>query len=121
MMYKENDKVWIENIQHITDVELIRNPQVVENVTLAPVIDDKGEMNHVQVIYLKGLPFVFTGDELRPYKTEQMDVNISEGDIEDFQDVVFKNETFSWVFKTHNGVDVNINFMSDDEYEQRGV
>ncbi len=121
MMYKENDKVWIENIQHITDVELIRNPQVVASVTLAPVIDDKGEMNHVQVIYLKGLPIVFTGNDLSPYKIEQMDVGISEYDIEDFQNVIFKDKPFSWIFRTHSGIDVNINFMSDDEYEQRGV
>ncbi len=122
MIYKENDKVWIENIQFITDAELVREPQIVESITLAPVIDDKGEMNHVQVIYLVGIPVVFTGKDLRPYTTTPvLEIPIGESDIELFNSVILNNTTVKWSFETNDHNLINIIFMTKDEYNQRRV
>ena len=50
---------------------------------------------------------------------KMLEVPIGEIDIESFKDIVYKNNTFKWVFADSDGNDVCITFMSEDEYEQR--
>ena len=59
-------KVWIERTDFVENVEMIRNPQVIENITLVPVTLDDGEDVYVQSIDIKGSKYLYTGEDLKP-------------------------------------------------------
>ncbi len=120
MLYEKGNKVWINNINNITDVRLVRNPQVIEAIDLAPITGAKGMLEYKQIIYLVGMDIAFMGEDLSPYTVEELNIPISEGDGEDMADIVYNNGTIKWTFSTESGIPINITFMSDDEYEQRG-
>ncbi len=119
MKYINGDKVWINNINNITDARLVRNPQVIETIDLAPVNGSNGGFEYKQIIYLADIGIAFMGEDLSPYTVEELNIPISEGDGEDMADIVYNNGTIKWTFNTERGIPVNITFMSDDEYEQR--
>lgn len=48
-----------------------------------------------------------------------LEIPIAEYDLELMKDVVFENKTFTCGFSTLNGTNTLVNFMSEDEYEQR--
>lgn len=51
--------------------------------------------------------------------TQSVDIPISESDLEDFKDIIYKNDTITWIFKDKEGNDIELRFMSEDECEQR--
>ena len=54
--------------------------------------------------------------------TQRVNVNvpISEWDLEDFKNIVYDNDSMSWAFEDQTGkYTVSITFMTEDEYEQR--
>ena len=46
-----------------------------------------------------------------------LDLPISESDLELMKDVVYNNESFSWGFPTHNGINILVNFVTEKEDE----
>ena len=50
---------------------------------------------------------------------EYIDVPISEYDLESFKSIVYDNDSFEWTFETNKGQYITLNFMSEDEAEQR--
>ena len=50
---------------------------------------------------------------------EYINIPITEFDLQDFKDIVYDNDTITWVFNTSEGREVELRFMSQDEYEQR--
>lgn len=51
--------------------------------------------------------------------TKEINVPITEYDLEEFKDVVYMNLSFKWSFITDDGDRIQLNFMSEDELEQR--
>ena len=52
-------------------------------------------------------------------KTKEINIPISEDDIEDFKNIVYNNSAFSWSFTTSDGEqDIKVNFMSDYEDDE---
>ena len=51
--------------------------------------------------------------------TKEINIPITEYDLEEFKDVVYMNSSFDWSFITDDGDTVQVNFMSEDELEQR--
>ena len=51
--------------------------------------------------------------------TEYIDVPITEYDLESFKSIVYDNDSFEWTFETDKGQHITLNFMSEDEAEQR--
>ena len=54
--------------------------------------------------------------------TKRINVNvpISEWDLQEFNEIVYDDEVMSWAFEDRTGkYTVSITFMTDDEYEQR--
>ncbi len=49
----------------------------------------------------------------------EINVPISEYDLEEFKDVVYMNSSFNWVFETKDGESIQVNFMNEEELEQR--
>lgn len=49
-----------------------------------------------------------------------VEVPIDECDLEMFDSLVQRNNTFSWIFEDQNGVSVKIQFMSQDEHDTKG-
>ena len=52
-------------------------------------------------------------------KPDILEIPITEYDLEVFKDVVYNNESFTWVYKMSNGINTLVNFISEDEYKQR--
>ena len=53
-------------------------------------------------------------------KRVNVDVPISESDLTEFNEIVYDNDTMSWVFEDRTGkYTVSITFMNDIEYELR--
>lgn len=50
---------------------------------------------------------------------KQINIPITEYDLEDFKSVVYNNTCFDWSFTTDDGETIQVNFMSEDELEQR--
>ena len=50
---------------------------------------------------------------------EKIDIPITKEDLRLFLDVVVKNKTLKWSFPTDKGTMINIEFMTEDEHEQR--
>jgi len=49
-----------------------------------------------------------------------VNVPITENDLEDvFKAIVYNNDSFEWTFVDEHGRDIHINFMTEDELEQR--
>ena len=48
-----------------------------------------------------------------------INIPITEYDLEEFKDVVNHNTSFQWSFDTEYGEKIWVNFMSEDELEQR--
>lgn len=51
--------------------------------------------------------------------TKEINIPITEYDLEKLKDVVYRNLSFSWSFETDEGDRIHANFMSEDELEQR--
>lgn len=51
--------------------------------------------------------------------TKEINIPITEYDLEKFKDVVYSNETVEWSFETQDGETILVNFMTEDELEQR--
>jgi hypothetical protein len=51
--------------------------------------------------------------------TREINVPISEYDLEEFKDIVYNNSSFDWSFTTDDGNTIVVNFMSEDELERR--
>ena len=50
---------------------------------------------------------------------KEINIPITEGDIEDFKNIVYSNSAFSWSFTTSDGKqDIKVNFMSDYEDDE---
>lgn len=61
-------------------------------------------------------------EKLKVEKPNRVDVDvpISEYDVEQFKTIVYDNDSMSWSFADHTGKsEVSINFVNADEYEQR--
>lgn len=50
---------------------------------------------------------------------KEINIPITEYDLELFKDIVYKNEELYWEFETQDGELIQVNFMSEDELEQR--
>jgi len=50
---------------------------------------------------------------------KEINIPITEYDLEEFKDVVYMNLSFDWSFTTDDGDTIQVNFMSEDELEQR--
>lgn len=50
---------------------------------------------------------------------KEINIPITEYDLEEFKDVVYMNLSFNWSFDTQDGETIQVNFMSEDELEQR--
>ena len=62
------------------------------------------------------------GDGVRFYTCPErmkIEVEITEGDIELFRDIVYNNDTLDWQYDTAEGVPIDVEFISEDELEQR--
>lgn len=53
-------------------------------------------------------------------KQIKIEVGITENDIEMFKDIVYKNQRIKWDYESKTGEIVKIEFISEDEMEQRG-
>ena len=62
--FKKGDKVWIERTDYVENVDMIRNPQTIENVTDVPVTID-GEWVIIQSIDIVGSGYMYNGEELK--------------------------------------------------------
>lgn len=51
--------------------------------------------------------------------TKEINIPITEYDLEMFKDIVYHNTTERWSFDTQDGETIQVNFMSEDELEQR--
>jgi hypothetical protein len=49
----------------------------------------------------------------------RVEVPITEYDLEALKEVVYNNDLMEWTFLTEGGKEITIEFMSEDEYEQR--
>ena len=59
-------------------------------------------------------------EKLKVEKPNRVDVDvpISEYDVEEFKTIVYDNDSMSWSFADHSGkLEVSINFVNADEYE----
>lgn len=63
--FKVGDKVWIERTEFVETVDMIRNPQVIENITEVPVTLENGEWVLTQTIDIKGSCYIYDGNDLR--------------------------------------------------------
>jgi len=50
---------------------------------------------------------------------KEINIPITEGDLEKLKSVVYGHLSFSWRFETEDGETIQVNFMSEDELEQR--
>jgi len=50
---------------------------------------------------------------------KEINIPITEYDLEEFKDVVYMNLSFDWSFETQDGDTIQVNFMSTEELEQR--
>lgn len=50
----------------------------------------------------------------------QIEIPITDDDMQMFGKMMFRNETINWVFQTQYGENIEVIFMTQDEYEQRG-
>jgi len=48
-----------------------------------------------------------------------VEINLGENDLDDFREMIEKNETMTWCFEDQFGVTVDLVFMNDDEFQQR--
>jgi len=48
-----------------------------------------------------------------------INIPITDWDVGEFRDIVYKNKSFQWSFDTEYGERIWVNFMSEDELEQR--
>jgi hypothetical protein len=48
-----------------------------------------------------------------------INIPITDWDLGEFRDIVYKNKSFQWSFDTEYGEKIWVNFMSEDELEQR--
>ena len=62
--FKIGDKVWIERTDYVENVDMIRNPQTIENITHVEVTDN-GEDVLIQSIDIEGSCYMYTGADLR--------------------------------------------------------
>ncbi len=51
--------------------------------------------------------------------TREINIPITEYDLEEFKDIVYNNSSFDWSFTTDDGNTIVVNFMSEDELERR--
>ena len=51
--------------------------------------------------------------------TKEINISITEYDLEELKDVVYMNLSFNWSFDTQDGETIQVNFMSEEELEQR--
>ena len=49
----------------------------------------------------------------------KINIPITECDLEELKDVVYSNSTIHWSFDTEEGETIQVEFMSEDELEQR--
>lgn len=50
---------------------------------------------------------------------QTIEIPIAKRDIEMLKDIVYNNNTLSWIFPDKKGKNILIEFMSQDEYDQR--
>ncbi len=50
---------------------------------------------------------------------KEINIPITEYDLEEFKDGVYMNLSFDWSFTTDAGDTIQVNFMSEDELERR--
>lgn len=63
--FEVGDRVWIERTEYVETVDMIRNPQVIENITLVPVTLEDGEEVYIQSIDIAGSGYIYDGGDLR--------------------------------------------------------
>jgi hypothetical protein len=63
--FEVGDRVWIERTEFVETVEMIRTPQVIENITLVPVTLEDGEPVYIQSIDIKGSGYIYDGSDLK--------------------------------------------------------
>ena len=51
--------------------------------------------------------------------TKEINIPITEYDLEEFKDIVYNNSSFDWSFTTDDGNTIQVNFMSEEELERR--
>ena len=51
--------------------------------------------------------------------TREINIPITEYDLEEFKDIVYNNSSFDWSFTTDDGNTIVVNFMSEEELERR--
>jgi len=61
--FESGDKVWIERIDYVENVDMIRNVQTVDYV-----IDCLTDKPNSQAIYLVGSSFIFSNEDLKKDK-----------------------------------------------------
>ncbi len=64
------------------------------------------------------LPDVFEVNTVRTQS--KVEVPITECDLELFKGCAYDNSTFDWTFPDQHGNQINVEFMSQDEFDQRG-
>ena len=59
-------KVWIERTNFVESVDMIRNPQTIEDITPIPVTDNDGKEIITYSIDIVGSGYIYTEIDLRP-------------------------------------------------------
>ena len=78
------------------------------NYCIVKVVDDK-----LVVSFDNGYIVKLTAE------SDVLELPITEYDLELLNDVVLENKSFSWGFRSVNGINVLVNFISKDEYDKR--
>ena len=94
----------------VEDLEVERDNLSEENANFANFLEDKG-YSEMEVDNIAG----GFGDG----RDRHINIPITEYDLGDFRDIVHKNKSFQWSFDTEYGEKIWVNFMSEDELEQR--
>jgi hypothetical protein len=64
--YRVGDKVWIERTEFVEHVDMIREPQVIEDIQYVEVVDERNRECLAQSITLKGSAFIYSHDDIKP-------------------------------------------------------
>ena len=63
--FKVGQKVWIDRTEYVENVDMIRNPQTIENITPVPVTDEGKDIITFS-IDIVGSCFIYSETDLRP-------------------------------------------------------
>ena len=51
----------------------------------------------------------------------KIEIDLTDDDVHNFYNVTDRNQTIDWTYKANDGTNVDVEFISQDEWEQRSV